>query len=66
MLIILGAVILLVWTGLEFYNAITGQGNQEFSFTVVPIQGTVSEEVLGRVVEEKGKIPTPLSEIKGE
>lgn len=66
MLIIIGATTLLIWTGVQFYNAITGRENQEFNFIVTPIQGTISEDVLGKVVEEKDKISVPLSEIRGE
>ena len=65
-LIIIAAVVLLGWTGVQFYTAITGEGDKEFSQTVTMISGELPQETLGKSYAEKGRVLVFLEEIEGE
>jgi len=65
-LIVIAAVVLLGWTGVQFYNAITGQGDKEFNQTVTMINGELPQDTLGKSYAEKDKVLVFLEDIEGE
>ena len=65
-LIGIAAGVLLAWTGVQFYSAVTGEGNQEFSFDVQTIENKLPEEVLNKISENDDKILVRLEQIEVE
>lgn len=65
-LIIVAAVVLLGWTGFQFYSAITGEGDQEFSKTVTMVDSKLPEDVLQATYSNNEKVLVFLEQIEGD
>lgn len=63
-LIIVGGVILIGWTGYQFYLSFTESEIELFDYNVEPIQGELNSAVLDKVGEVEGEIQVKLGDIR--